>query len=182
MELIEKIKFYSNEKFEILPYKKTPRGFRYAVTNYGRVISFTDKVGEGKILKGSHLRGYPCISLLIKGEKTTLLIHRLVATHFLRQPSKEYEFVIHLNNGKTDNYYNNLKWVNQEQLKKHEHANKREKETGNYKLTETKVRMIKKNLLSGKTRLKMIAKRFGVSDMQIHRIKTGENWGHVKVE
>jgi len=27
--------------------------------------------------------------------------------------------------------------------------------------------------------LKMIAKQFGISTMQLHRIKTGENWGHV---
>ena len=35
---------------------------------------------------------------------------------------------------------------------------------------------------SRKTRLKIIAKRFGVSEMQLHRIKTGENWGHVKYD
>jgi hypothetical protein len=27
--------------------------------------------------------------------------------------------------------------------------------------------------------LKALAKKFHVSDMQIHRIKTGENWSHV---
>ena len=27
---------------------------------------------------------------------------------------------------------------------------------------------------------KEIALKYGVSDMQIHRIKTGENWGHLK--
>lgn len=32
-----------------------------------------------------------------------------------------------------------------------------------------------------KTRLKMIAKQFGVSEMQIRRIASGENWGHVKI-
>jgi uncharacterized protein YjcR len=31
------------------------------------------------------------------------------------------------------------------------------------------------------TRLKMIAKQFGVSEMQISRIKSGENWSHIKV-
>ena len=35
-------------------------------------------------------------------------------------------------------------------------------------------------LKNGKT-LKYIGNKFGVSDMQIHRIKTGENWGSVKV-
>ena len=51
------------------------------------------------------------------------------------------------------------------------------------KLTVTKVKKIKVALFKSKTQptLKALAKMFKVSDMQIHRIKTGENWGHVKV-
>jgi len=43
--------------------------------------------------------------------------------------------------------------------------------------------VIKKLLANPKqtTRLKMIAKQFGVSEMQIRRIKSGENWGYIKV-
>jgi hypothetical protein len=44
--------------------------------------------------------------------------------------------------------------------------------------------MVIKTILSRpnqKTRLKMIAKQFGVSEMQIRRIASGENWGHVKI-
>ena len=37
---------------------------------------------------------------------------------------------------------------------------------------------IKKQLHFG---VKAIAKKFNVSDMQIHRIKTKENWAHVKL-
>jgi DNA-binding Xre family transcriptional regulator len=32
-----------------------------------------------------------------------------------------------------------------------------------------------------KTRLKMLAKQFGISEMQVSRIKSGENWGHIKI-
>ena len=51
------------------------------------------------------------------------------------------------------------------------------------KLTVVKVMLIKKLLAKPdrKTRLKMIAKQFGVSEMQISRIKSGENWGHIKI-
>jgi hypothetical protein len=51
------------------------------------------------------------------------------------------------------------------------------------KLTVTKVMLIKKLLArpEQKTRMKMIAKQFGVSEMQIRRIKSGENWSQVKV-
>jgi hypothetical protein len=47
----------------------------------------------------------------------------------------------------------------------------------------TKVMRIKKMLQNPnrKTRIKMIAKQFGVSEMQIFRIKSGENWGHIVV-
>jgi hypothetical protein len=43
------------------------------------------------------------------------------------------------------------------------------------------VRLIKKmiNDPNRRTRLKIIAKRFGVTTMQLHRIKTGENWSDV---
>jgi len=50
------------------------------------------------------------------------------------------------------------------------------------KLTETKVRLIKKRVLNPnrRTRIKIIARQFGVSEMAIYRIKSGENWGWVK--
>ena len=32
-----------------------------------------------------------------------------------------------------------------------------------------------------KTRLRLIAKQFGISEMQLYRIKSGENWGHVEI-
>jgi hypothetical protein len=44
--------------------------------------------------------------------------------------------------------------------------------------------MIKRKLSDPKrkTRMKMIAKQFGISEMQLYRIKTGENWGHVTID
>jgi hypothetical protein len=44
------------------------------------------------------------------------------------------------------------------------------------------VRRLKKilNDPNRRTRLKIIAKRFGVTTMQLRRIKTGENWSHVE--
>jgi DNA-binding Xre family transcriptional regulator len=44
----------------------------------------------------------------------------------------------------------------------------------------TEVMYFKKMLAdpNRKTRLKILAKRFGVSEMTLHRIRTGENWSH----
>lgn len=51
------------------------------------------------------------------------------------------------------------------------------------KLTITEVIRLKKRLAdpNRKTRMKMLAKQFGISEMQVYRIKNGENWGHIKI-
>lgn len=176
-----KLKLHSNEKVLTLPMIKSPKGFHYAVTNYGRIISFATEPEDGRFLNPARVSGYPAVAIRTKKGNKTYYIHRLVAKLFLRQPSPKHKFVIHLNHKKEDNNIQNLKWVTREEQTKHAIQDRRAREAGNYKLTEAKVRMIKRKLQGGKTRLKMIGKQFGVSDMQIHRIKTGENWSHVKI-
>jgi Mor family transcriptional regulator len=36
-------------------------------------------------------------------------------------------------------------------------------------------------MLAGK-KIKVLAKQYGVSEMQIYRIKSGENWSHITVD
>jgi hypothetical protein len=81
---------------------------------------------------------------------------------------------------KDDNFYKNLKWVTHDEKFQHATLNPNRKRIGNQKLKESQVRQIKKKLQSGKSTLKMIANQFGITDMQVHRIKTGENWAHIK--
>lgn len=175
------LKLYSNEKLIILPYPKTNRGFKYALTNYGRVISYQTTPEEGSFLKHGYTRGYPVISIRKRDQQQTFLIHRLVAQYFLTRPSTKHKYVLHLNFKKEDNYAHNLKWATPEENRAHSQKKRRLTEKGNYKLSAERVKLIKKKMLNGKNRLKSIAKQFGVSDMQIHRIKTGENWGYVKI-
>ena len=51
------------------------------------------------------------------------------------------------------------------------------------KLTYAQAVILKKKLLdpNRKTRIRVLAKQFGVSEMQLYRIKSGENWGDIKV-
>jgi hypothetical protein len=175
------LRFYSNERVELLDFAKSKSGQRYAITNYGRVVSFTQTPDDGNFLKPAFIRGYPALSFPVENGRKTFLLHRLVADYFLRKPNPEQKFIIHLNHKKDDNYVNNLKWATAEEKNKASVTNRKQEELGNYKLTADRVRLIKKKMLNGNNRLKTIAKQFGVSDMQIHRIKTGENWGHVKV-
>lgn len=176
-----KLKLKAGEKYSIMRRAKSPRGFRYAVTNHGRIISFTTIPEEGIFLRPGSVSGYPSISLrLPDGGNKTYLIHRLVCENFHTKPDRTYRYVIHHNNKKDDNHYKNLTWATFEQSQEQMQAYRREAGIGSYKLTAAKVTQIKKILAGGKSRLKDIANRFGVSDMQIHRIKTGENWSHVK--
>ncbi len=123
-----------------------------------------------------------------------LLFHKAVAELFLDKPeNKEYQYVIHKDFDKTNNAVENLAWAKKEDLdarfKKHpkmilREFNKQfmeqEPQVKTSKLNEMEVLRIKKRLKRGDS-LSKLAKQFGVSDMQIHRIKTGENWGHVQL-
>jgi hypothetical protein len=160
---------------------------KYKISNYGRVINC---VKEKEFLKKkTFINGYETISLKQKenGKSTSRYVHKLVAQHFLEKESDDQIYVIHLDYDKLNNEVKNLKWAtNKERLRHqfnhpnwHEVVKRRNRNIG--KLTEGKVRIIKRQLKNNRTRITMIAKRFGVSDMQIHRIKSGENWGHVKI-
>lgn len=122
----------------------------------------------------------------------SFLIHRLVAEKFVKPASPKHLFVAHIDHVKTNNHFTNLVWMTQEELSKHQQKspasireNKLRKHRpiiegkGNYKLDSTKVMLIKKRIIEG-TPLSVLAKSFKVTETQLLRIKTGENWGHVK--
>ena len=110
-------------------------------------------------------------------------VHRLVAETFLKKENKTQHYVIHLDYDKQNNSIYNLRWATEEELVAHNNKNPEvlKRRTTGYKLTEADVRVIKRLLKSHKTRLSMIAKRFGITHTQLNRIRSGENWGHVKV-
>ena len=177
-----KLKFHFAEKIIVLPFPKTPRGNKYAITNHGQVVSFMKEIAFGNFLKPAILSGYPAVSIRINEKPKTFLIHRLVAKHFAKRLSLKHKFVIHIDNRKDNNIFTNLKWVTLEDRLKHALKYRRTNHIGNYKLTIDKVILIKKRLAKGNIQLNVLAKKYHVSDMQIHRIKTGENWSHVKID
>ncbi len=159
----------------------------YKISNYGRVKSFK-QFEDGKLIKLHPLHGYLRLSLIQKnGKRTARYIHKLVAEAFIPKDSEDQIYVIHLNYDKLDNRIYNLAWATKKEKEKHQFSNSQFVNNGyrrTYsKLNEGQVRIIKKIIFdpNRKTRMKLIAKRFGISEMQLYRIKSGENWGHVKI-
>jgi hypothetical protein len=192
---METLKFFPSEIFKELDFKHRTR-LRYAISNYGRLISFKDKMEDGRFMEGSRVSEYKIFKYKLYKEKEIIyesrLFHRMVAEAFLPNTDPEKNIVIHLNHNKTNNFADNLKWVSQAELTEHHNHNpniiaararniKRSLIKDGHKLTSTEVKLIKKILANPerKTRKKMLAKRFNVSAMTISRIHSGENWGHV---
>ncbi len=179
---------YWNEKWVRIHFDAVEVQPHYEVSNYGRLRSFQN-LPTGEIIGGSKIQGYKSLNIRLQGNKTAnRYVHKLVAEFFLKKPSEAHKFVVHLDFDKLNNYYENLKMVTREEMTLHNKDNPailekvRPKRTKNYKLTESKVMMIKKMLKSDKNRLKMIAKQFGITHTQLNRIRSGENWGYVTID
>lgn len=178
---------YWNEKWVRIDFGDSEVVPHYEVSNYGRIKSFQTDPEKGSIIKGSVIQGYRSLNIRMQGNKSAnRYIHKLVAEHFLEKRGQDHAFVIHLDYEKQNNYYENLKWVTKDELTLHNRHNPAvvnrvmPRNTKNYKLTETKVRMIKKLLQNDNNRLKMIAKQFGITHTQLNRIRSGENWKDVE--
>jgi len=157
---------------------------KYEISNYGRVRSFNKRCIEGKFLKPSNIGGFKTVSLKYKGKSRHFLIHKLVAIVFITKESEEQTVVIHLDWNKCNNHVSNLKWVLRKESydrihnKLQEDRRKKGKVVTYSKLKPEEVILIKTMLERG-VRQKLIAKMFCVSEMQITRIKKGENWKEV---
>ena len=194
---MKKLKFFPDEEWKEF-FCKHKFKKRYAISNYGRLVSFMDDMESGDLLKGSTVEGYRTFSYKIakngKNKNYTLMRHKLVAENFLQRESDEQVYVIHLNYTKDNNHVKNLQWATREEMLAHGKKSplvieakrqflERNKTRKGHKLTEATVALIKNkiNNPNRRTRMKMIAKQFNISEMQLYRIKSGENWSRVKV-
>ncbi|MDO6516825.1 HNH endonuclease [Zobellia uliginosa] len=175
---------YWNEEWKEIEFDdKIAENEKFKISNYGRILNC--KGPEEFLVTESFINGYQNLPLKQKrnGKSTSRYVHKLVAEHFLER--KDGVFVIHLDYDKTNNHVDNLKWATKKEKEEHQFSSPKWKNKPRRitysKLTETKVKLIKRKLNdpNRRTRLKMIAKQFGISEMQLHRIKTGENWSSV---
>lgn len=163
---------------------------RYAVSSSGRIASYKQNVFEdGKLLSGSLTTGYRTLNLHRPNDKGTLYIHREMAKLFLKRPSASHKYVIHKNHNNLDNHIKNLRWATLEQMINHQQGSpakiaykeKQATRTEGLKLTASQVKKIKA-ILNNKNRnitIKKLAENYGVSEMTMYRIKSGENWARI---
>ena len=177
---------YWNEKWERIDFPEFDNQIHYEISNYGRIKSFQN-TDEGVLIHGSLIQGYQSLNVRFQNKSVNHYIHKLVAKHFCQQNSPKDTFVIHLDYNKLDNRADNLQWADRSKVTEHNKNNPSvvnrliPLRTKNYKLTEGKVMLIKQMLKSDKSRLKMIAKQFGITHTQLNRIRSGENWKQVKL-
>lgn len=183
----EKWKLFEHDDYDISRYI-------IKISNYGRIKRRKPEEENFVLLKKSYINNFevivfPSLTKLTKyGTKSSrsVYLHKIVAELFIDKSVERKKFVIHLDHDLLNNYVENLKYVNQKELTAHQLTNPKRIEADKNKikyskLTETRVKLLKRKLNdpNRRTRLKILAKQFGVSEMQLHRIKTGENWGHV---
>ena len=175
---------YRQEKCKKVKFDdKISKAEKYKISNHGRLINC--KLEKEVLVKEYFINGYSGVHLKNSqtGKSTCRYVHKLVAEHFLEQNDGIH--VIHLDYNKINNHLSNLKWATKREKEIHQFSNpdyiNAPRRRTYSKLTETKVLLIKRKLNdpNRRTRLKMIAKQFGISTMQLHRIKTGENWASV---
>jgi hypothetical protein len=163
---------------------------KYAVSTTGRAASYTSDVHEdGKLLSGSITSGYRTLNLHVEDGNGTIYLHREIAKLFCKKTSPKQKYVIHLNHKKTDNAFKNLKWASIEEVSSHQqnspekiaYKERQANRTVGLKLTATQVKAIKEAIKNPRRKLtyKQMAAKYGVSEMTLYRIKSGENWGRI---
>ncbi len=153
----------------------------YELSNYGRMKSFAyDK--NGTILRNRISEKYLSVDLRVNKKIRRFHIHKLVAEYFLPKKEKNHRSILHINFNRQDNHYLNLKWATAKEVFAHtEKYNKniqkvfRGKKAFNQKLKKSDIEKIRQKIAEGVTQ-KLIAKEYGISEMQITRIKRNENW------
>jgi NUMOD4 motif/HNH endonuclease len=154
----------------------------YEISNLGRVKSFKHD-RKGKIMKPKFSGEYLAVTLCADGQQERKTIHRLVAEHFIPNPSG-LPWVNHKDGNKLNNKVTNLEWVTPSENNNHAYkiglkkGVKGEKH-GRSKLNEIDVITIYHLAKSEVIPIKKIANKFGVTFQTVSDIKLEKRWKHL---
>ena len=150
----------------------------YVVSNDGRIRSCMSGVDRKLSLEHGTR---PMVQLWSGGKAKMHKVCRLVLFAFCGQPPVSSWVASHLNGDCKDNRPENLTWESQgENIRRmKEHGTLRNGELSNFaKLSEFEVAAIR--AASGTQH--SIAKKFGINQSQVSRIKSGKRWEHSRQE
>ncbi|MBI9036397.1 MAG: HNH endonuclease [Bacteroidales bacterium] len=179
---------YYGEEWERILFDGISENVIYEVSNYGRIRKKDSSLESWRIMKISTVKGYSYFSFVSNQDWThpkSKTVHRLVAKYFCPKKSPDHKYVIHLDFQKKNNYFQNLAWVTKAEMYIHIGKNPDVNKKGEIrysKLTETEVIRLKMKLKRNKNKLYKLAKEFGITHTQLNRIRSGENWGHIKID
>jgi hypothetical protein len=165
----------------------------YAVSNHGR-FGVMDKNGKVEVRTFKPQKSGYRYNYKINGASKALFVYKEVAKAFVKKPSPRHSLVIRKDHDYRNDKAGNLQWVTPAEHRKHvtlspNAIQARKKRAITFSATakvfnEKTAREAKKMIWDPKRKLtyKQIAEKFGVSEMQIYRLKSGELWFHVRVE
>jgi hypothetical protein len=182
-------------KWVILDAQGEKRHENYAVSSDGQIVTFlTSPEKDGEPMKFKYIQGYPVVTIKNGKEGKNYYVHRLIAEHFVKNPNPEkYTFVVHKDWNKENNHPDNLMWTDRSGMFQHIKKNpnrvvikkprKKRVTTKGRRLDAVKVLELKKKIFDPDRRvlLKTLAKEYGITEMQLYRIKRGDNWSHIRI-
>jgi|SRR5436190_15300275 len=163
----------------------------YMISNRGRFGVLID--GKVEVRSFKPTAGNYRYNTRQNGKNKAIFLYKEVAKAFLKKPSNKYRFIIHKDHNYLNDDVNNLRWATHEEHRAHTAQSPRSVLAREKKaitssshskvLDEKKVTLLKRMIWDPKRKLsyKQLAAKFGVSEMQIYRIKTGEFWYHIRV-
>lgn len=173
---------------------------KYAVSQDGRVRSLKRTVmrsnGVPMTVRGRWLKpilredGYLVVTLHDDDEEERKVrVHQAVAAAWLPAPASDQLEINHRDGNKTNNAPMNLEWCTSSENKRHavelgltryhtsaRRAAQRDSALPKRKLDADQVAAIREQLTAGGVSMRAIAKQFGVADLTIRRIASGETY------
>jgi hypothetical protein len=156
----------------------------YQVSNFGNVKSLGNEFSrKERLLKLSfQSKGYLTVVLQKDTKRKMVLVHRLVAEHFIPNINNKPQ-VNHINGIKTDNRLENIEWVSHRENLDHAIENNlvlKGDKNPTSKLKENEVITIHDFLFKGVC-IEVLSKRYNIAFDIISGIRSGRYWKYLKL-
>lgn len=167
----------TSEEWRTLPAYST----NYEVSSLGRFRSLRKR---RRILKQYPKHGYLYVCIHGGAKGHTLRAHRLVALAFIGEPPTDLHEIHHKDGDKQNNRPDNLEWVDHHTNVLHSFRLGLRNENGvnnnMARLTDSKVRAIRRMHAAGGWSHQTLADHYGVGSTTVGQVVNGRSWSHVE--